>query len=59
MTSKVLSKGKARLEKYMNISFGNIVALVTGAAVAMGLAMAKAFAEAGPQLCSQTLKRKR
>jgi NADP-dependent 3-hydroxy acid dehydrogenase YdfG len=36
-----------RFRKLMNLTFENKVALVTGAASGMGLATAKAFAEAG------------
>src|SRR5437870_3210734 len=36
-----------RFRKLMNLTFGERVALVTGAASGMGLATAKAFAEAG------------
>src|SRR2546430_5309572 len=45
-TSKVVNQ-TTRFRKPMNLSFENRVALVTGAASGMGLATAKAFAEAG------------
>ena len=38
----------------MNISFIDKVALVTDSASGLGLATAKAFAEAGPLLCWRT-----
>src|SRR3989440_7790661 len=44
---KFLRSAPAKRNKFMNSSFENKVALVTGAASGMGLATAKAFAQAG------------
>jgi NAD(P)-dependent dehydrogenase (short-subunit alcohol dehydrogenase family) len=45
--SKEKNNGAVKGNTFMNLSFENKVALVTGAASGMGLATAKAFAEAG------------
>jgi hypothetical protein len=48
VTNKTASnRTKPKRDFAMNISFGNKVALVTGAASGLGLATAKAFAESG------------